>query len=351
MRLYLMLRLRFYLLLCLILIISFTYTYFYFVMNRSNDIDDLILIFWPVEPRNITCRYKMADDMLPSASDPDYSPGEKAIFFHETSCRGGIDSRQACAVESAARMHPNWQINLLFISPIEELILKKSNLAKLLQFKNVKFARIHIDDYSEGTIVETVLTKKIKESTHPVEHLADILRVLTLHKFGGVALDTDVVISRSFDPLPPNWIAKEFDYNLASGAMAFAKDQVGEKVTTDILVEIRNTYAPKLWSYNGPLAIQRILNKTCPYVLRTHGNCDGLQIIRSDLFYPMYYIVNKYYFYRDPFLNRSGQPYYMHHFWNHLTKAEPVRKFSVYAELARKYCPAIFYMYNEKFGI
>lgn len=193
------------------------------------------IIHWKKLKTNLDCYYSVKDDALPSLENANFSTREKAIFFHETFFRGGINSRQACAIESAARLHPTWQINVLFSSPVTEYIIKYSNLVKLLQYNNVKLARLKIDQYGKGTIVEDILTNRLKQSAHPIEHASDILRIVTLHRYGGVYLDTDSILVRSIEALPSNWIGQEEASQVSSGAMTFAKDGFGRSLTTAIL--------------------------------------------------------------------------------------------------------------------
>ncbi|CAB3251866.1 unnamed protein product [Arctia plantaginis] len=302
------------------------------------------IIHWTKLKTSLDCYYSVQDDALPSLENENFSTGDKAIFFHETSCRGGINSRQACAIESAARLHPKWQINLLFNSPVTEYIIKNSNLVKLLKYGNVKLGRLKINQYGKGTIVEDILTNQLKQSAHPIEHAADILRIVTLHKFGGVYLDTDSILVRNLEALPPNWIAKEEDSQVSSGAMAITKDGFGRNLTTAILTELRDTFNPKSWSYNGPAAIKRVLNRMCP----NYTNCKDLEVFSPKDFYPIYYTKHKFYFENGTLMNMEHP--YMHHMWNYLTKDLKIEKYSPYATLARQFCPTIYKMYGDQFG-
>ena len=193
-----------------------------------------VIIYWPPVDSNIQC-YDVPDDALQSVDDPGFLPKSKSIFFHETSCRGGIDSRQACAVESAARTHPDWEVYLLFTAPVTNVMVKKSCLMILLQFPNVRLARINVESYSRRTIVKKIFSQKLQNSLQPVEHAADILKILTLRKWGGVTIDLDVFVTRSLDSLSDNWIAKESPFRLASAVMRFSKDQVGRNFTRAVL--------------------------------------------------------------------------------------------------------------------
>lgn len=40
-------------------------------------------------------------------------------------------------------------------------------------------------------------------------HMSDFLRLLPLYKFGGIYFDSDVIILKSVDDLPPNFASNE----------------------------------------------------------------------------------------------------------------------------------------------
>ncbi|XP_075973397.1 lactosylceramide 4-alpha-galactosyltransferase-like [Anticarsia gemmatalis] len=334
------------------LYISFLLWALYYLLSLRT-VDDgyeaPVILYLPELKDKLCCYFTIENDELPSAEDPRFSPGEKAIFFHDTSCRGGIDSRQACAVESAARMHPNWQINLMFSSPVTEKTLRKSILAKLLQFKNIKLARVHIERYGKGTPVDSILAHSLKKSSDPIERVTDILRILTLHKFGGVYLDTEGIVIRSFDTLPDNWIAKETETELSIGAMAFTSDGIGTSVTRAMLKEIHDNYNPEVWTYKGPKSISRVLNKICPNMLETASDCGGVKILSSELLYPIHF-ERRFVYFENGSIDDSTNGIYMHHMWHYLTKGLKIEKDSPYVKLARKYCPTIYKMYGDRFG-
>lgn len=191
---------------------------------------DLYFIHWgPLE--NTTCHYMETDSTLPRADGKDFKTPPRSIFFHETSCSGELNSRQACAVESAARTHPDWQINVLFAAPVTDNTLKSGVVALLKNMTNVKFSRVHTEKYAKGTPLESMVSGgALKRTRWRISHTSDVLRYLSLYKFGGVYLDLDVVVAKPFDSLVRNWAARETDTSVAAGALAFSRDNVGREV-------------------------------------------------------------------------------------------------------------------------
>lgn len=97
----------------------------------------------------------------------------------------------------------------------------------------------------------------MEKSTAPIVHMSDVLRFVTLWRYGGIYLDLDVIVLRNFDDLKPNFSGFEYVGSIASGVMRFASDGQGHKWVQDILENINVDYRPKEWSYNANGAISR----------------------------------------------------------------------------------------------
>lgn len=180
------------------------------------------------QTESVWCFYSTLGDALPPTVH--ISSSNNSIFFHETSCEGNLTSRQACAIESAARAHLDYQIRVLFNAPLTEATLSGNPFTVFRIFKNVQFARIHMNEYAKGTPMERVVRGALNGSLWWITHASDVMRYLTLYKWGGVYLDLDVVVVKRFDALARNWAARESKTHVAVGALAFSGDAVGRKV-------------------------------------------------------------------------------------------------------------------------
>lgn len=72
--------------------------------------------------------------------------------------------------------------------------LKYSELVDaLLSYQNLHIRYLNPVEFSKGTKLENFFQRNAMEnSTHPLEHTADIMRVLILNKYGGQYLDLDI---------------------------------------------------------------------------------------------------------------------------------------------------------------
>lgn len=182
----------------------------------------------PHDNNNITCHYLTEGDSLPDSFDVIKSE-DKNIFFVETSCQGGVNSRQACSVESAARQNPEWQINLIFAGPVSAQKLHNSVLANLVAIPNVKVSRALL-----SKLVKETSTLEVKEllqrSKYRVSHASDIYRYLILYKYPGVYLDLDMIVSRPFGTLARDFAGREAQNIVASWALGFSNSPTGRKI-------------------------------------------------------------------------------------------------------------------------
>jgi lactosylceramide 4-alpha-galactosyltransferase len=136
-------------------------------------------------------------------------PGDRHIIFLETVCvlndsvrrnQSGlaITQRQACAVASAAYTNPDTKVYLLYTCPIIGNIGNSPEYVKqMLSYPNVRIWKLDISDYVKRTPVENWdYMGKIRSSDWPVAHASDVLRFITLWKYGGTYLDLDFVIRK-----------------------------------------------------------------------------------------------------------------------------------------------------------
>ncbi|CAD0195786.1 unnamed protein product [Chrysodeixis includens] len=208
-----------------------------------------------------SCHYAEHDDAL-EAADGNYSLPLRSIFFIETSCRGGLNSRQACSVESAARAHPQWQITVFFLAPVCEDNLNHTCLRTLGQLGNVKFVRIKIKEFTQNTLLEPLIHENhLQNTSYPIENFSNALRYLILYKWGGIYLDTDMIVVKDLSALGANWVGKEDPGSLNSAAMRISSDVIGRRFATGLLDEFKYEYSVRMRGMNGPQVITRVLEE------------------------------------------------------------------------------------------
>ncbi|XP_026727555.1 lactosylceramide 4-alpha-galactosyltransferase-like [Trichoplusia ni] len=302
---------------------------------------------------NTSCHYTNFEDAL-EAADAKFSLPLWSIFFIESSCHGGLNSRQACSIESAARAHPLWQITVFFLSPVSEHTLNHSCLRTLKQFRNVKFVRIKIKEFTEDTPLESMISEKhLQNSSFPVENYSNALRYLILYKWGGIYLDTDMLVIKSLSPLGANWVGTEDRRHINAAALGISSDTIGTQFAADLLGEFTREYKARVSGANGPKLITRVLEKNwCyPYQFKEWSTmtCRGISVYSPRLFYPVHYRKGRELF-ESSNLDILNNVTYAVHTWNRLTKNYTISNNSPYERLAKRYCPSIYNFYGNKFG-
>lgn len=82
---------------------------------------------------------------------------------------------------------------------------------KLQKYANIHFRNINLWRYSNDTpIAHWLKTKQLFESAYLFEHMSDIVRAITMYKYGGYHLDLDVVMQKSLDDLGEDFIADDW---------------------------------------------------------------------------------------------------------------------------------------------
>ena len=135
------------------------------------------------------------------------TPGDKHIIFIETGClldesqnskyKGLVlHKRQVCAIESAAKMNPDYKVHLLYSCPIHDSLEDSTEYVQtIFTYPNVNLWKLETKRHFSKTPLEKWNFKAaIMSSRWPKEHASDVLRFLTLWKYGGTYLDMDFVI-------------------------------------------------------------------------------------------------------------------------------------------------------------
>lgn len=122
-------------------------------------------------------------------------------------------------------------IFVLFAAPVEFTPNESPIIDALLHYPNIYFRNVNLVTYSIGTPGETwIKTDQIYLSIYLESHLSDYLRFITLHKYGGIYLDLDVIVLRNLNKMPPNFAGAESIAWTAVGVMGFESEEIGHKI-------------------------------------------------------------------------------------------------------------------------
>lgn len=124
------------------------------------------------------------------------------------------------------RIHLIKKLIYIFIGP-----RTVSPIIKALQsYKNINFNFINISSYSEDSpLRDFIKSGKLDRSKYFRSHLSDVLRYLSLWKYGGTYLDLDVIVLKPLDSIPPNYAGAESENFVAAGIINLANHGFGRQ--------------------------------------------------------------------------------------------------------------------------
>lgn len=221
-------------------------------------------VYYKFHPEESIFCYAAKESSLVDISEVEPKKG-RSIFFHETSCSSLLDGkitinpRQACAVESAAKLHPDHEVYLLFTSPGTFAKGDDNHIIDALRkYENVKLLHVNFTRYVEGTKVQLLYENgQLPYSNYARSHASDVLRYLTLHKYGGIYLDLDVVVIKPLNGLGENFAGAESRRNVAAGVLGFASSGPGHQLVDMCLDDLSKNFDGWNWGNNGPGVITR----------------------------------------------------------------------------------------------
>ncbi|KAL5284220.1 hypothetical protein ACFFRR_006475 [Megaselia abdita] len=301
---------------------------------------------------NVTDASKIPD-LLGSERQP--TP-DKTIFFLVTNCLHDgmvkITARQACAIESAAVTNPDFDIFVVFSSPSYlQDELPYGVLQSILRYKNVFLRYSNPWRFTKGTPAEQFFKKgEIFKSKYFAAHMSDLLRIITLWRWGGTYMDLDIVMKKNIANLTQNFAGAESDSIIANGVMNYESKGFGHYIADSIFKDLVANYKGDVWAHNGPLCVTRILaNKICKTwstSKMTADNCHGFRAMPRNAFYAIYY-PQHHYFFEEPYLKEGlalTKDSILIHVWNKLSSQRRVKVGSktLYGVHAEQYCPRVY---------
>ncbi|GLV37081.1 alpha14-galactosyltransferase 2 [Carabus blaptoides fortunei] len=208
-----------------------------------------------------------------------------------------------------------------------------------------------------GTPVESLYhSGKLQSSKWPMIHLSDVLRYVTLWKYGGIYMDLDVLITRNLEDIGPNFTGLQDEDTVAAGVIGFTSNGHGHEWINKLLTELNEHYSPDQWSYNALGVLHNLLTYICDteqVANMTTEQCHGYQVQPIDVFYPVPYYQWRKYFdgnYCDEVLQHVyGNLTRAIHVWNKLSAKERPAHNSAYSVLAAKHCPKVFQLAADNF--
>ncbi|KXJ75779.1 hypothetical protein RP20_CCG011070 [Aedes albopictus] len=287
--------------------------------------------------------------------------GRNIFFILTTLTNDGtiqLTPRQACAIESAARANPDWKVFPLFVFAKWFNVSSDPFIPSLLRFCNIRLRHVNLETFAVGSPVEKLFIEgALSKSSFIVEHTADVLRLLTLYKYGGTYLDTDVVVRRTLNILQPNYLGSEGSGYVANGVINLQATGYGHEFAEACLKDLALNFDGTQWAANGPFMVTRNLQKFCnttEVVNMNRQQCGNqLTVYPPDVFYRIRYPHHDWFFYpeRSVEVMKAIENDVLVHMWNKATSGIQllVTSSAAYIQLANQFCPNVLMSTKENF--
>ncbi|XP_060666538.1 lactosylceramide 4-alpha-galactosyltransferase-like isoform X1 [Drosophila nasuta] len=303
------------------------------------------------------------EDILLSEEKP--TPG-MTIFFLETSCPcsendfnfSTLSSRQACAIESAALHNPNLDIYVIFACPHFRYRFDPI-MDVILSYRNIRLRRVNLWRFGEDTPLEDWMwQEELFSARFLMNNISNLLRLLCLYHFGGIYMDLDVIVLRSFENQLSNFVGAEAKQYISNAVIGLESNGFGHKLAELLLRDFEENFNGDIWAHNGPRNILSVMTQICGTnnvsLMETNRyQCQGVKVFNHKAFFEIqgYHWAH---FFEPKYANKTLlrlRNSYLTHIWNRYSTKRSLRVDSnaAYIQLARRHCPRVLAITKEYF--
>ncbi|GAB6029466.1 hypothetical protein CHUAL_005220 [Chamberlinius hualienensis] len=268
---------------------------------------------------------------------------ENSLFFVETKAGKYILSpKESCAVESAAITHPNSSVTVYNTHGHFDMSDTYSKLLSTLP--NVHFKYISLDEIFSHTQLESWHRNNVIQSSQfQTEHQSDGIRLALLYKFGGIYLDTDVIVIQPLEQMK-NTIGDSGLNCIVNHVLIFDKNS---PFISECMTEFTKHFNGHSYNHQGPFMIDHLIKKWCKIktlkrIYNQPLRCNGITVKPRETFQPVYFIFNRLIFQRDMQVNLSNS--YAYHLNAKGTRnyRAKINQGTFVERLFKKYCPLTY---------
>ncbi|KNA03798.1 hypothetical protein SOVF_205670 [Spinacia oleracea] len=177
------------------------------------------------------------------------------------------------------------------------------------------------------------------------QNLSNLLRLVILYKYGGVYLDTDMIILKDVSGLRNTIGVQELDekkkiwVSVNNAVLVFDKEH---PLLFRFMEEFNSTFDGSLWGHNGPYMASRVIKKS------VHDSRYQFNMMSPVAFYPVdWFKIHK--FFRNPkgnndtdwtndMFNKVSRESYGVHLWNKISIKMRIEKDSIIGRLISDHC-------------
>ncbi|CAN0879787.1 Lactosylceramide 4-alpha-galactosyltransferase [Linum grandiflorum] len=276
--------------------------------------------------------------------------GDRLLFFMTwISPAGSFGAREFLAVESLFKSNPDGCLVILSRSLDSG---KGRRILRPLLDRGFRATAMSpdLDHLFRGTPAESWFEDLKRGEKDPGEiplaqNLSNLIRLAVLYKYGGVYLDTDVIVLKSFRGLRNSIGAQSSDVvtnkwtRLNNAVLVFDRDH---PLLYEFMAEFAATFDGSRWGHNGPYLVSRVVDRY------SAGGGGNFSILPPLAFYPAYWNKIGGYFraartkadsrwVNAKLLQLSGRTYAVH-LWNKESRGFRIEEGSILWSLIARHC-------------
>ena len=280
------------------------------------------------------------------------------IFFETKSQRESFNYRQLCSIESAAKNNPNAKILVFSLSA---KIIKKI----LKTYPNINLKFFEVDQFLLGTFVEKWYQQNkdlILNGRYAPNNISNLLRLVSLWKYGGYYADLDTITVRSIEPLLEYpGVMQDAETKPNNAILNFPEKHPFIKAALD---EFMSSFDGSIWGHNGPKLITRTIRKFCQIKnnwqilmfnksiiesnstnLSKKSSPCGINIFPVSFSTPLYWKSILFFFQANQKFNFEQSRYiFSLHYFSKVSNEFKVDRNSIFEYYARSHCPVVYGM-------
>jgi lactosylceramide 4-alpha-galactosyltransferase len=179
-------------------------------------------------------------------------------------------------VESIFYHHPTAQVNVYSNTLLDDTFQVLTDAGYSIQIQKYNLISMLNGSPAQRFVKEL---KNARKGPYWYANEANLLRLLLLYKYGGIYMDTDMIVVRPLDTLGNNIVGWQGANTLNNAFLKFEKNNIFLRASLENFVK---HYSGRYWGHNGPDLLTRVYRAS-------HWGQDIVKPVDHKLFYMIHY--------------------------------------------------------------
>lgn len=192
-----------------------------------------------------------------------------------------------------------------------------------------------------------------------MHHISELLRLITLYRYGGIFLDLDVLLLSTLEDLHLNYAGAMTNQSISNSVLSLEPNGFGHQIAEWCLLDFRKHLIKDSFGSNGHRFLLRVLQEVCgtknvTLMIEDPKRCNGFRVFNMSAFYEVPLKQSELFINpkrANEMLTRIKHSRLIH-IWNRLSAKWPLKIDSkaAFMQLAVKHCPKVFAAAGDLFS-